>query len=168
MKSNVTLIGMPGAGKSTVGVVLAKILGYKFLDSDLLIQERENTLLWKIIRDKGIDEFLKIEDRINSEIETDHTVISPGGSVIYGKNAMNHLRKISTVVYMRLPYETIEARLGNLTTRGVTIPDGWTLRDLYEERTPLYEKFAHIYFDCTKDISENAKLLAEILKKTID
>lgn len=165
VKRNITLIGMPGAGKSTVGVVLAKILGYKFLDSDLLIQERENMLLWQIIKERGIDEFMKIENDVNSRIEVDKTVIAPGGSVVYGEKAMEHLREISTVVYLYLPYEQIKSRLGDLQKRGVMLPEGWSLRDLYNERVPLYEKYAHISFESQyDDISRTARSLAQLLE----
>ena len=145
--NNITLIGMPGSGKSTVGVVLAKILGYKFLDSDLLIQERENQKLCDIIEEKGQEEFLKIEDEVNAGIQTNKTVIATGGSACYCENAMKHLREISTVVYIKLSYEEVEKRLGDLTKRGVVLKEGYTLKDLYEERCPLYEKYAHIVVD---------------------
>lgn len=144
---NITLIGMPGSGKSTVGVVLAKIFGYKFLDSDLLIQERENQKLCDIIEEKGQEEFLKIEDEVNAEIRAKRTVIATGGSACYCENAMRHLREISTVVYIKLSYEEVEKRLGDLTKRGVVLKEGFTLKDLYEERCPLYEKYAHIIVD---------------------
>lgn len=164
MKKNVTLIGMPGAGKSTVGVVLAKILGFEFLDSDLLIQAREGKLLWQLIEENGIEGFWKIEERVNASIDTEETVIATGGSVIYGEKAMEHLREISTIVYLKLAYDKLESRLGDLTKRGVTLPSGWTLRDLYNERTPLYEKYAHIEFDCDKgDIRDTAIELARVL-----
>lgn len=165
MKKNVTLIGMPGAGKSTVGVVLAKILGYEFIDSDLLIQGREGRLLWQIIESEGIDGFWKVEERVNASIEVEGAVIATGGSVIYGPLAMEHLRNISTVVYLRHEYEIIESRLGDLAKRGVTLPEGWTLRDLYNERTPLYEKYAHISFECGEgDIRDTALALAAKIK----
>lgn len=166
MKNNVTLIGMPGAGKSTIGVVLAKILGYKFLDSDLLIQEREGMRLWQIIELHGNDGFLEIENRVNSEIAAERTVIAPGGSVVYGEDAMRHLREISTVVYIKLSYKKIKGRLGDLTKRGVALPEGWTLRDLYNERTPLYEKYAHLVFNCENDdISHSARHIAQLLQE---
>ena len=166
MKNNVTLIGMPGAGKSTIGVVLAKILGYKFLDSDLLIQEREGMRLWQIIELRGNDGFLEIENRVNSEIAAERTVIAPGGSVVYGEDAMRHLREISTVVYIKLSYKKIKGRLGDLTKRGVALPEGWTLRDLYNERTPLYEKYAHFVFNCENDdISHSARHIAQLLQE---
>ena len=143
-KENVVLIGMPGCGKSTVGVVLAKILGYRFLDSDLVIQEKENRLLHDIIEQEGIEGFEKIENRVNASIDVVKSVIATGGSVIYGKEAMEHLKQIGTVVYIKLPYEEIAHRLGNLEQRGVAIKNNQTLEDLYNERVPLYEKYADI------------------------
>ncbi len=141
---NITLIGMPASGKSTVGVLLAKRLGYRFLDSDLLIQEQEGRLLKEIIRDEGLAGFLAIEEQVNREIETERTVIAPGGSVIYGPSAMEHLKEISTVVYLKISCEDLERRLGNLKDRGVALREGMTLRDLYQERVPLYEKYADV------------------------
>ena len=158
---NITLIGMPGAGKSTVGVVLAKLLGLDFIDSDLLIQAREGRLLWQIIDSEGIEGFWRVEERVNASIEADGAVIATGGSVVYGPKAMEHLRKMSTVVYLKHDYSTIAARLGDLSKRGVTVPEGWTLHDLYNERAPLYEKYAHIIFDCGHgDIRSTALALA--------
>lgn len=141
---NVTLIGMPGAGKSTVGVVLAKVLGYDFVDSDLLIQKEEGKLLWEIQRDVGNDGFALVEERVNSTIEVTRSVIAPGGSVVYSDKAMQHLRDISTVVYLCGTCDTLAHRLGDLKKRGVVLKPGQTLQDLYNERTPLYEKYAHI------------------------
>ena len=143
-KDNITLIGMPGAGKSTIGIVLAKVLGYDFIDSDLLIQKEEGKLLWEIMRDCGNDGFNKIEEKVNSQIQTSHSVIATGGSVIYGPRAIEHLRDISTVVYLKVSCSVLERRLGDLTKRGVVFKPGQTLLDLYKERVPLYEKYAHI------------------------
>ena len=143
-KDNITLIGKPGAGKSTIGIVLAKVLGYDFIDSDLLIQKEEGKLLWEIMRDCGNDGFNKIEEKVNSQIQTSHSVIATGGSVIYGPKAMEHLRDISTVVYLKVSCSVLERRLGDLTKRGVVFKPGQTLLDLYKERVPLYEKYAHI------------------------
>lgn len=140
---NITLIGMPGAGKSTVGIVLAKVLGYDFIDSDLLIQKEEGKLLWQIMRDEGIAGFNEIEERVNSGIDVTHSVIATGGSVVYGPRAMEHLRNISTVVYLKVSYRTLRRRLGDLNERGVVLKPGQTLHDLYEERVPLYERYAH-------------------------
>ena len=144
---NIVLIGMPGCGKSTVGVVLAKALGYRFLDSDLVIQEEDGRLLSEIIDEEGLEGFNRIENEINSRINVKKTVIATGGSVIYGREAMKHLKETGTVVYIRLPYEEIENRLGDLHNRGVSIKDGQTLRELYDERVPLYEKYADIVID---------------------
>lgn len=147
MKDNIVLIGMPGSGKSTAGVVLAKILGMRFLDCDLLIQEKAGKLLHELICEQGNDGFLEIENRINAGIDAHKTIISPGGSVIYGKEAMEHLRQIGTIVYLKLSYKTLELRLSNLTDRGVVLREGQTLRALYEERCALYEKYADITID---------------------
>lgn len=144
---NIILIGMPGCGKSTVGVILAKIIGYSFLDSDLLIQEKDGRLLSEIIAQEGLDGFNKIENKINASIDVSRSVIATGGSVIYGKEAMEHFKKIGIVVYIRLPYEEIANRLGDLTQRGVSIKEGQTLLDLYNERIPLYEKYADVIVD---------------------
>ena len=142
--SNIVLIGMPGVGKSTVGVILAKELGYQFLDADLLIQKQENRLLKEIIAQEGVEGFIQIENQVNASIETEKTVIATGGSVIYGKEAMEHLKKIATVIYLQLPYEELKNRLGNLKNRGVVLREGQTLKDLYDERVVLYEKYADI------------------------
>lgn len=144
---NIVLIGMPGVGKSTVGVILAKELGYQFIDADLLIQKQEKRLLKEIIAQEGVDGFIQIENQVNASIETDRTVIATGGSVVYGREAMEHLKKISTVVYLKLSYQALKKRLGNLRNRGVVLREGQTLRDLYEERVVLYEKYADIVID---------------------
>ena len=141
---NITLIGMPAAGKSTVGVLLAKRLGYNFVDVDIVIQQKTKKLLKQIIAEDGMDGFMAVENRINAELDVDQSVIAPGGSVIYGKEAMEHLKEISTIVYLKLTYEEVESRLGNLVDRGVVLKNGMTLRDLYNERVPYYEKYADI------------------------
>ncbi len=145
--NNIVLIGMPGAGKSTVGVILAKVMGYHFIDSDLLIQEQEKCLLREIIERDGLEGLIAIEEQVNCSIEAEHAVIATGGSVIYGEKAMEHLRSIGTVVYIKLSYRTISKRLGNIKQRGVVFREGQTLQALYEERCPLYEKYAHIIID---------------------
>lgn len=147
---NIILIGMPGAGKSTVGIVLAKVLGYDFIDSDLLIQKSEGKLLWQIMRDEGNERFNEIEEQINSQIETSRSIIATGGSVVYGSRAMEHLRSIGTVVYLKVSCAALRKRLGNLKRRGVVLKPGQTLTDLYQERIPLYEKYAHITIDVDK------------------
>lgn len=147
--NNITMIGMPASGKSTVGVLLAKRIGYQFIDSDILIQNQEKRLLKEIIAQDGLEGFLAIEEQVNRGIQADRAVIAPGGSVIYGKTAMEHLKEIGTVVYLKISYEDLEKRLGNLVDRGVALKDGMTLRDLYDERTELYEKYADVTIDET-------------------
>ena len=147
-KDNIVLIGMPGAGKSTVGVVLAKRLGFRFVDSDLVIQEKHDRLLHELIEEYGVEGFWEIENDVNASLNQRKSVIATGGRVIYGNDAMEHLRAIGTVVYLQLPYEEVADRLGDLNARGVTLQEGQTLRDLYDERVPLYEKYAHRVIDC--------------------
>ena len=147
---NLILIGMPGCGKSTVGVVLAKALGMDFLDSDLVIQKTTGKRLSQIIDEQGDDGFREVENRVNAELIAQNSIIATGGSVVYGAEAMRHLKEIGTVIYLKLSCEAIEERLGDLHARGVSIQPGWTLRDLYNERVPLYEKWADITIDCEK------------------
>ncbi len=144
MKDNIIMIGMPGAGKSTVGVILAKALNYHFLDSDLVIQEKEGRLLREIIAEDGLDAFIKIEEEVNAGIDTERTVIATGGSVIYGAEAMEHFKEIGTIVYIKLSYENVLSRVGNPKKRGVVLKESQSFLDLYEERCPLYEKYADI------------------------
>ena len=118
---------MPGAGKSSVGVILAKVLGYEFIDTDLVIQHREKRLLREIIADEGNEGFLAIENEVNATLEADKSVIAPGGSAIYGKEAMEHFKEIGTIVYLKLSYEDLAKRLGNLKGRGVVLKEGQTL-----------------------------------------
>ena len=146
---NVVLIGMPGSGKSTVGVVLAKKLGYRFLDSDLVIQETCGKLLYQLIDEKGEAGFLMLENEINASIIADHSVIATGGSAVYGKDAMSHFCKMGQIVYLKLPYEELKERLGDLHERGVVLKEGYTLLDLYEERVPLYERYAGVVIECS-------------------
>lgn len=153
--NNVVLIGMPGAGKSTIGVVLAKSLGYKFIDSDIVIQEKEGRLLHEIISDVGDEGFRNIENNVNASIDVTKTVIATGGSAVYGKAAMEHFGEIGKIIYLKHSYKEIKHRLGDLNKRGVTIKEGQTLRDLYDERVPLYEKYADVVVDCScKNIRE--------------
>ncbi len=148
-KSNIVMIGMPAAGKSTVGVILAKRLGYSFVDVDLVIQAQTGKLLKEIIAEEGDEGFLRIEEEINAGLDVKRSIIAPGGSVIYGAKAMEHLREIGTVVYLKLTYEDLEKRLGNLKDRGVVLKDGMTLKDLYDERSAYYEKYADVTVDET-------------------
>ena len=143
-KSNIVLIGMPGVGKSTVGVILAKELGFKFLDADLLIQQQEGRLLREIIAKEGAEGFIEVENRVNASICAERTIIATGGSAVYGKEAMQHLKEIGTVVYLEVSYDTIRSRLEDIKGRGVVLKSGQTLKDLYEERIPLYRKYADV------------------------
>ncbi len=150
MKDNIILIGMPGVGKSSVGVVLAKALGYHFVDSDLVIQQTEGRLLSEIIEEKGNDGFIEVENNINSKIDVKRTVLATGGSAVYGTEAMEHFRNIGTVLYMKASFETIDSRLSNLVGRGVAMKKGQTLKELYEERCVLYERYADITLNVDK------------------
>lgn len=163
MKDNVVLIGMPGVGKSTLGVVLAKELGYEFVDADLLIQKQEKKLLKDIIAKEGVEGFLAIENQVNASIQSSKTVIATGGSVIYGSEAMEHLKEIGTVVYLKLDYDTLDSRLGSLRGRGVVLKDGQNLQDLYDERIPLYEKYADVIVD--EGGLDLEQTLSNVLKK---
>ena len=163
---NIVLIGMPGVGKSTVGVILAKMIGYHFVDTDILIQEQENRLLCDIIESDGVEGFLKIENKINSNINITDSVIATGGSVIYGKEAMEHLGEIGTIIYLKLPYNILDERLENIKGRGVVLKDGQGLHDLYEERIPLYEKYADIVIDEEGlSVEETLEKILEVLNK---
>jgi len=162
MKNNIVLIGMPGVGKSTAGVVLAKIIGYKFIDMDIVIQEQEGRLLKDIIETEGVDGFIAVENKVNAAVEADKSVIATGGSVVYGEEAMKHLKDIGTVVYLEVGYETIEERVSNVKGRGVVLRDGQSLRDIYEERAVLYEKYADVIVDETgKTIEETIEAVRQ-------
>lgn len=160
--NNVILIGMPGAGKSTVGVVLAKRMGYRFVDSDLVIQERTGMLLHQIIEEKGLDGFIQVENEMNASLDMEQSIIATGGSVIYGVQAMEHLKQMGTVIYLKLSYEAIKNRLGDLHERGVAMREGQTLADLYAERIPYYEKYADVTINCED------KMIKDIVADIID
>lgn len=142
--NNITLIGMPGAGKSTIGVVLAKVTGYDFADTDLIIQKQKQKRLQELIDIYGNDGFKSIEDEVVSSLHFNNTIIATGGSVCYGKNAMSNLKGQSLVVYIKLSAIELSKRLGDLRERGVVLPEGFTLQDLYNERDPLYREYADI------------------------
>lgn len=144
---NIVLIGMPGAGKSTVGVLLAKTLGYAFLDTDLVIQRREGALLQALVDSLGVEGFLDAESRAILSVDVQRTVIAPGGSAVYRGTSMEHLKSLGRVVYLRLPLEELERRLSNISSRGIAMAPGETLKSLYAYRTPLYERYADLTVD---------------------
>ena len=153
---------MPAVGKSTVGIVVAKRLGMRFVDADLLIQEQEKKLLREIIADVGEEGFLKIENQVNAEVQAENSVISPGGSVIYCEEAMRHYKEIGTIVYLKVSYQTIKRRIRNPKKRGVVLREGQSLRDLYNERVPYFEKYADI------TICEDGLGLEETIQAVLD
>ena len=159
---NIVLIGMPGVGKSTIGVILAKEIGYQFVDSDLLIQKQESRLLKDIISSEGVEGFLSIENQVNASIDVSDSVIATGGSAVYGAEAMAHLKEIGTIVYLKCSFDTLNKRLGDLKGRGVVLKKGQTLKDIFEERRVLYEKYADII------IEENEKGIEETLSLLLD
>lgn len=166
MKDNIVLIGMPGAGKSTLGVLIAKALNYRFVDTDLTIQENTGELLCETIERIGTESFLELENEILRKIDCKRTVIATGGSAVYGEEAMRHLHAIGTVVYINLSLGEIERRVKDITTRGVVMKHGKTLADAYAERTALYSEYADIVIDCDEyTIEESVEALVEELKR---
>ena len=162
MKDNIVLIGMPGVGKSTIGVILAKVLGYQFVDADLLIQQQEGKLLKDIIADVGTEGFIQVENRVNASIQAEKTIIATGGSVVYGKEAMEHLKFIGTVIYLKVSFEILQKRLADIKGRGVVLKEGQDLCALFEERAPLYENYADI------EISEEDLSVEETVEKLVE
>ncbi len=161
-KGDIVLIGMPGAGKSTVGVLLAKTLGMSFIDTDLLIQEKEGWLLQDIIDRDGIKKFLKIEENVVLQVDAENSVIATGGSVIYSKNVINHLKERGKLIYLKLGYDEIERRINNISSRGIAIGKDQKLIDLYNERIVWYEKYADIIIDCSDATIE------DVVQKIVD
>jgi shikimate kinase len=165
-KDNVILIGMPGCGKTTLGTELSEKIGYGYIDSDSVMVAREGKRLSEIIAEVGIEAFLDVEAKVNSELCASRCVIATGGSVIYRDCAMQKLKEKGTIVYLKLPYEVIEKRLGDLKKRGVALKEGFTLKDLYEERTPLYEKYADIVVELNGGtVQDSVKELVKILQE---
>ncbi len=163
---NITLIGMPGAGKSTLGVVLAKKIGYRFVDTDLLIQEGEGLLLSEIIEQRGVDGFIECENALLAGLQCERHVIATGGSAVYGTEAVNNLRALGHIVFIDVSLETLKSRLRrNLLDRGVVIKRGRTLEDLYNERYPLYKAAADLSVQ-TDGLStlEAVEVLAEAIR----
>jgi shikimate kinase len=162
---NVILIGMPGVGKSTVGVILAKLIGYRFIDTDLIIQEKCDALLKTVIENEGVDGFIETENRICASVNASRSVIATGGSAVYGKEAMEHFRAIGTVVYLDQDFDVIDKRLSDIKGRGVVLHEGQTLLDLYNERDPLYRKHAHVICKMTQgSVEENVCAVMKALE----
>ncbi|MDQ0887864.1 shikimate kinase [Paenibacillus sp. V4I9] len=160
---NIVLIGMSGAGKSTLGVLLAKALGMDFVDTDIVIQQHHGRLLQDIIDNDGVEKFMEIEERSVSELQLKNCIISTGGSVIYSEKAINNLKQDGLIIYLHVPYEEIQRRLINVTTRGIVIKKGNSLKDVYEERVPLYKKYSDTTLDCSNmDIEQ---CISEIIEK---
>ena len=166
--SNIVLIGMSGAGKSTLGVLLAKALAKSFVDTDILIQQKDGRRLQDIIDSDGVEGFMKIEEEIITSLETENTVIATGGSVVYSKKAMNTLSKNGLFVYLHVDFEELSSRISNITTRGIVFKNAHTLREVYEERLPLYEKYADITVRCTgSSIEESVENIIKNLGEII-
>ena len=147
MKSNIILIGMPACGKSTVGVVLAKTMNKGFVDTDLLIQQKEGRRLQEIIDAEGNDYFRRVERSVLLDFNGSGQVVATGGSAVYFEDAMEHFRRDGVVVYLKVSLDNILERMNNIQTRGISIDKGQTIEELYLERAPLYEKYADITVD---------------------
>ncbi|MCK8518734.1 shikimate kinase [Methanoculleus sp. 7T] len=152
---NIILIGMPGAGKSTVGVILAKSLGVQFIDTDILIQERTGKMLQAILDEDGPDAFKRVEEETILSLHPRRAVVATGGSVVCSRNAMAHLKSAGVVVYLEISYAEMEKRLKNITTRGMVLLPGQSLRGMYDERVPLYEKYADLTIGCSGERFES-------------
>lgn len=165
MNSNIVLIGMPGSGKSTCGVVAAKILLKNFFDTDLLIQNIEGRSLQNILDTDGNEYFEKAEENAILNLDIKGTVIATGGSVIYSERAMEHLQSLGKIIYLHLSYEQMCKRISNLSTRGVLLKNGKTLKDMYDERLPLYNKWAQVVINCDSNtVEQTANAIARAAK----
>jgi len=163
---NVILIGMSGAGKSTLGILLAKALGKDFVDTDLLIQQRTKKLLQQILDDEGTERFIEIEEDVIRALEVENTVIATGGSVVYSERAMRALKAGGIAVYLAVDYNEIASRLSNITTRGIVFKNASDLRGVFEERLPLYERYADLTVTCTgRDVESSVGEILCALKE---
>lgn len=166
---NIVLIGMPGSGKSTLGVLLAKALGYSFTDTDLIISRIAGKPLQKILDEDGLDSFLQLEEQVGAELECGHTVIATGGSMVLSEEAMKNLKAQGKAVYINVPLDEIKRRVTNIKTRGIAFRKGETLDDVFRVRVPLYEKYADItvdFTDCSNGgIEDTINLMVEKINK---
>lgn len=144
MHKNIILIGMPGSGKSTLGVVLAKVLGMGFSDMDLLIQQRAGRRLQDVLDTDGLDAFLNLEEETLLSVTAENMVLATGGSAVLSERAMQHLKTLGTIVYLDVPFKTLERRIKNISTRGIASAPGQSLADIYDFRTPLYARYADV------------------------
>lgn len=170
MNNNIILIGMPGSGKSTLGVLLAKAIGYSFVDTDLIISRRAGKPLQKILDSDGLDSFLELEEAVGSELDCDRTVVATGGSMVLSEKAMEHLRSLGTVVYIDVPFEEISRRVKNIRTRGIVFHPNETLGDVFRSRSPLYLRHSDIKVSVLSDsdIEETVdRIAAEIAERNI-
>ena len=163
---NIVLIGMPGCGKSTCGVLLSKLVCKSFVDTDLIIQQSEGRLLQQIINESGTDYFAKTEERIISSLELENSVIATGGSVVCYESAMKNLEKNAVIVYLKISYEGMMKRITNLTTRGILLHEGESMRDMFNSRQALYEKYAQITVDCEEEaVEKNVEKIKEAYER---
>ena len=161
---NIILIGMPGSGKSTVGVLLAKALGYDFVDVDLVIQRREGALLQEILDARGVEAFLDAEEQAVLSLDCDRCVIAPGGSAVCRESAARRLKALGTVIYLQVPLEELSSRIQNLYTRGIAMEPGQTLSDVLASRAPLYDKYADLTVYCGgQTLAQTARQVRELL-----
>ena len=161
---NIVLIGMPGSGKSTTGVILAKTLGVEFVDIDRLIQKTTGKLLYEIIETEGIEAFLDIEMKTILAFQADSTVIATGGSAVLREESMLHLHKHSITVYLDVPFPILEKRIHNIKTRGIAADADLSLADIYRHRKPFYEKYADLTVPCgDQSVEDNVALILQCI-----